>query len=59
MARSGISQGIINEIRDNIRGEVLDSEPLSKHTTYRTGGSADLLVSVSDATEARASRAGV
>ena len=52
MVRSGIGPSIINEIRNNIRGEVLDSEPLSNHTTYRTGGDADLLVSVNDATEA-------
>jgi len=43
---------LIGEIRDNISGEILLSEPLSRHTTYRTGGKADILVQVRDGTEA-------
>ena len=39
-----IDSTVVESIRDNISGEVLPSEPLSSHTTYRTGGEAELLV---------------
>ncbi|MDD4858020.1 MAG: UDP-N-acetylmuramate dehydrogenase [Candidatus Krumholzibacteria bacterium] len=35
---------LIDTIRSNVRGEVLLSEPLKDHTTYRVGGAAELLV---------------
>jgi UDP-N-acetylmuramate dehydrogenase len=39
-----IETAVAEEIRKNVSGEVLLSEPLSSYTTYRTGGEAELLI---------------
>jgi UDP-N-acetylmuramate dehydrogenase len=59
-----MKSALIDTIRDAIRGEVLTSEPLRNHTTYRVGGAAEALVRPDSAAEARwiyrfASRKGI
>lgn len=45
-------QKIIDEIKYRISSErVLTDEPMSKHTTFRIGGNADVFVSISNETE--------
>lgn len=47
-----IDQKIIDEIKYRISSErVLTDEPMSKHTTFRIGGNADVFVSISNETE--------
>lgn len=47
-----IDQKIIDEIKYRISSErVLVDEPMSKHTTFRIGGNADVFVSISNETE--------
>lgn len=43
---------IIDRIRSLVRGEILESESLSGHTTYRVGGEAEYLVAAADSIEA-------
>lgn len=43
---------IIDKIRRKIDGEVLQCEPLSRHTTYRVGGEAEVLVCAGNSDEA-------
>ncbi|HVO76398.1 MAG TPA: UDP-N-acetylmuramate dehydrogenase [Candidatus Bathyarchaeia archaeon] len=43
---------LVQEIRENVAGEVLPGEPLKRHTTYRVGGRAELLVCPRDAEDA-------
>ena len=43
---------LVQEIRKNIAGEVLPGEPLARHTTYRVGGKAEILVCPRDADDA-------
>ena len=38
----------LNKIRSNVRGTLLEGEPLSGHTTYHVGGAAELLVCPED-----------
>ncbi|MFO7915438.1 MAG: UDP-N-acetylmuramate dehydrogenase [Candidatus Krumholzibacteriales bacterium] len=47
-----IKSKIINKIKENIKGPVIHSEPLENHTTYRTGGPANLLVCPCNSNEA-------
>ncbi len=48
-----IDSSIIENIKENISGDVLPAEPLSGHTTYRTGGEAELLVIAADGNDAQ------
>jgi len=48
-----IDKTIIEDIRRHLSGKVLTSEPLSSHTTYRTGGDAEMLVIASDGKDAQ------
>ncbi len=48
-----IDSSVIENIKENISGEVLPSEPLSAHTTYRTGGEAELLIIAADGNDAK------
>jgi len=41
-------ESIVQEMRAALRGEVLTSEPMSRHTTWRIGGPADLFVQPQD-----------
>lgn len=41
-------ESIVQEMRTALRGEVLTSEPMSRHTTWRIGGPADLFVQPQD-----------
>jgi len=43
---------LIQEIRKNVTGIVLPGEPLARHTTYRVGGKAGVLVCPRDADDA-------
>lgn len=43
-----MTESIVKEIRAALRGEVLTSEPMSRHTTWRIGGPADLFVQPQD-----------
>lgn len=43
---------VIDRIRSAVSGNILESEPLSGHTTYRVGGKAEYLVPAADSTEA-------
>jgi len=43
-----VNESILNKIRSRVRGTTLENEPLSNHTTYRVGGSAELLVCPDD-----------
>ena len=45
---SVVNETILNTIRSNVRGEILEGEPLRDHTTYRVGGAAELLVCPGD-----------
>ncbi|MFH1009002.1 MAG: UDP-N-acetylenolpyruvoylglucosamine reductase, partial [Candidatus Latescibacterota bacterium] len=36
------------DVRNLVRGQILENEPLSRHTSYRIGGPADLLVVPAD-----------
>lgn len=44
---------LVHEIRRNVAGKVLIAEPLARHTTYRVGGAAEVLVCPRDAVDAR------
>ena len=44
---------VADKLRDNISGKVLPSESLRNHTTYRTGGRAELLVIAADGNDAQ------
>jgi UDP-N-acetylmuramate dehydrogenase len=46
--RHNVNETILNKIRSRVRGTLLEGEPLSNHTTYRVGGSAELLVCPDD-----------
>jgi UDP-N-acetylmuramate dehydrogenase len=48
----GMKSVFIDTIRRAVRGEVLVSEPLKDHTTYRVGGAAELLVRPDSVAEA-------
>jgi UDP-N-acetylmuramate dehydrogenase len=48
-----IDNTVIEHIRDNIRGDVIPSGPLSGLNTYRTGGEAELLVIAADGNDAQ------
>ncbi len=48
-----INARIIREIRDSIVGEVIAWESLSRHTTYRSGGKAQLFVQTLNSDEAK------
>jgi UDP-N-acetylmuramate dehydrogenase len=43
---------LVQEIRKNVSGKVLPGEPLARHTTYRVGGKAEVLVCPRDADDA-------
>ncbi|APG28879.1 UDP-N-acetylenolpyruvoylglucosamine reductase [Syntrophotalea acetylenivorans] len=43
-----MSESIVKELRAALRGDVLTSEPMSRHTTWRIGGPADLFVQPQD-----------
>ena len=43
-----MTESIVQEMRAALRGEVLTSEPMSRHTTWRIGGLADLFVQPQD-----------
>jgi UDP-N-acetylmuramate dehydrogenase len=43
-----VTESIVKEMRAALRGEVLTSEPMSRHTTWRIGGPADLFVQPQD-----------
>ncbi len=43
-----MTESIVQEMRAALRGEVLTSEPMSRHTTWRIGGPADLFVQPQD-----------
>ncbi|UCF05090.1 MAG: UDP-N-acetylmuramate dehydrogenase [bacterium] len=45
---------ILGKLRRRIKGTVLPSESLSKHTTYRIGGDAEILASAADSDDAAA-----
>lgn len=45
---------MINELKTRIRGKVLLNEKLSRHTTFRIGGPADLWIEPKDAKELKA-----
>ncbi|MBD3178283.1 MAG: UDP-N-acetylmuramate dehydrogenase [Candidatus Latescibacteria bacterium] len=49
---SAINSTVIDEIRDNIKGQLLHLEPMKNHTTYKTGGAAKLLACPRDSKEA-------
>ena len=48
-----LDRAVIKEIEMNIVGDVLPSEPMSGHTTYRTGGPAELLVTTKNGVDTR------
>lgn len=48
-----IDSTVAENIREHVSGEVLSSEPLSGHTTYRTGGEAELLVIAGNGNDAQ------
>ena len=43
-----MTESTVQEMRAALRGEVLTSEPMSRHTTWRIGGPADLFVQPQD-----------
>jgi UDP-N-acetylmuramate dehydrogenase len=43
---------LVQKIRANVSGKVLQGEPLARHTTYRVGGRAEVLVVPRDADDA-------
>jgi UDP-N-acetylmuramate dehydrogenase len=43
-----VNATILDKIESNVRGDILEGEPLGNHTTYRVGGSAELLVCPDD-----------
>lgn len=43
-----MTESIVTEMRAALRGEVLTSEPMSRHTTWRIGGPVDLFVQPQD-----------
>lgn len=43
-----MAAGIFEKLTEALRGEVLAGEPLSRHTTWRTGGPADLFITPAD-----------
>lgn len=43
---------LVREIRKSVAGKVLPGEPLARHTTYRVGGAAEVLVCPRDADDA-------
>lgn len=43
-----VKETILDKIRSNIRGDILEDELLRNHTTYHVGGAAELLVCPSD-----------
>jgi UDP-N-acetylmuramate dehydrogenase len=43
---------LIQKIRKNVSGKILQGEPLARHTTYRVGGRAEVLVCPCDAEDA-------
>lgn len=43
-----MNEAILKKIRSEVRGTILEGESLSNHTTYRIGGSAELLVCPED-----------
>ena len=43
---------LVQKIRKNVPGKVLPGEPLARHTTYRVGGKAEILVCPRDADDA-------
>ncbi len=47
-----LNREIINYIRNNISDRVLPGEPLKNHTSYRTGGEAELLVCAASSADA-------
>ncbi len=47
-----MSSSVIDRIRSIVSGGILESEPLSGHTTYRVGGEAEYLVAAADSIEA-------
>lgn len=46
--RLKVTELIVQEMRALLRGEVLTSEPMSRHTTWRIGGPADLFLQPQD-----------
>jgi UDP-N-acetylmuramate dehydrogenase len=39
-----MERALLDKVRQCVRGEILLSEPLARHTTYRVGGAAEVLV---------------
>ena len=49
-----MEEDICSQIAGSIRGEVLYNEPLSRHTSLKVGGPADLFVTPADLADLRA-----
>jgi len=47
-----MKRGIINRLKRNLRGKLYMNEPLYRHTTYRVGGRAEVLVNPVDSEDA-------
>lgn len=48
------SEGLAKDLRTRVRGQVLSREPMARHTTFKIGGAADLMVVPEDAEDLRA-----
>lgn len=47
-------EDLTNELRTRVRGRVFSHEPMARHTTFKIGGPADLVVAPEDAEDLRA-----